>query len=419
MSQDVETAHLSSPSSHSRPASASTDSSSQSPLSLSWVERLVEIDTTSRVPNIGLIELVRDALAGLGIASTLTQDGRGQWANLFATIPARDGATNGGVVLSGHTDVVPVDGQAWDSDPFKPQVRDGRLYGRGTCDMKGFIGAALALVPEMQAAQLAKPIHLALSFDEEIGCAGAPYMIADLLRRGVKPEGCIVGEPTSMRPIVAHKGINAYRCCVRGHAAHSSLTPKGLNAIEYAARLICHIRDLADEMRRDGPFDEDYDVPFTTAQTSTIEGGNAINTVPAECRFGFEFRNLPTLDPEAVFARIERYAHETLLPQMRREHPNAAIEFTKIAAAPGLDASEQAAVTALVRALTANRETRKVAYGTEAGLFARAGVPSIVCGPGEIEQAHKPNEYLALSQLAACEAFLRKFIRSMSVDAQA
>lgn len=417
MSQDVETAHLSSPSSHSRPAS--TDSSSQSPLSLSWVERLVEIDTTSRVPNIGLIELVRDALAGLGIASTLTQDGRGQWANLFATIPARDGATNGGVVLSGHTDVVPVDGQAWDSDPFKPQVRDGRLYGRGTCDMKGFIGAALALVPEMQAAQLAKPIHLALSFDEEIGCAGAPYMIADLLRRGVKPEGCIVGEPTSMRPIVAHKGINAYRCCVRGHAAHSSLTPKGLNAIEYAARLICHIRDLADEMRRDGPFDEDYDVPFTTAQTSTIEGGNAINTVPAECRFGFEFRNLPTLDPEAVFARIERYAHETLLPQMRREHPNAAIEFTKIAAAPGLDASEQAAVTALVRALTANRETRKVAYGTEAGLFARAGVPSIVCGPGDIEQAHKPNEYLALSQLAACEAFLRKFIRSMSVDAQA
>ena len=417
MSQDVETAHLSSPSSHSRPAS--TDSSSQSPLSLSWVERLVEIDTTSRVPNIGLIELVRDALAGLGIASTLTQDGRGQWANLFATIPARDGATNGGVVLSGHTDVVPVDGQAWDSDPFKPQVRDGRLYGRGTCDMKGFIGAALALVPEMQAAQLAKPIHLALSFDEEIGCAGAPYMIADLLRRGVKPEGCIVGEPTSMRPIVAHKGINAYRCCVRGHAAHSSLTPKGLNAIEYAARLICHIRDLADEMRRDGPFDEDYDVPFTTAQTSTIEGGNAINTVPAECRFGFEFRNLPTLDPEAVFARIERYAHETLLPQMRREHPNAAIEFTRIAAAPGLDASEQAAVTALVRALTANRETRKVAYGTEAGLFARAGVPSIVCGPGDIEQAHKPNEYLALSQLAACEAFLRKFIRSMSVDAQA
>lgn len=417
MSQGVETAPPSPSSPLSSPASPMSLSSS--PLSLSWVERLVSIDTTSRVPNLGLIEMVRDALAALGIRSTLTHDNRGQWANLFATIPAHDGETNGGVVLSGHTDVVPVDGQAWDSDPFKPEVRDGRLYGRGTCDMKGFIGAALALVPQMQAARLAKPIHLALSFDEEIGCNGAPYMIEDLRQRGVKPEGCIVGEPTSMRPIVAHKGINAYRCCIRGHAAHSSLTPKGLNAIEYAARLICHIRDLADEMRREGPFDEFYDVPFTTAQTSTIEGGNAINTVPADCRFGFEFRNLPTLDPQTIFARIERYAHETLLPQMRREHPNASIEFTKIAAAPGLDASEQAAITELVRALTANRETRKVAYGTEAGLFARAGVPSIVCGPGDIEQAHKPNEYLELAQLAACEDFLGKFIRSMSVGAHA
>jgi len=419
MSQDVGTAPFSPSSSFSRPGSASPASPSQSPLSLPWVERLVSFDTTSRVPNIGLIETVRDALRAVGITSTLTHDDRGQWANLFATIPAHDGATNGGVVLSGHTDVVPVDGQAWDSDPFKPVVRDGRLYGRGTCDMKGFIGAALALVPEMQAVKLAKPIHLALSFDEEIGCNGAPYMIADLQKRGVAPEGCIVGEPTSMRPIVAHKGINAYRCCVRGHAAHSSLTPKGLNAIEYAARLICHIRDLADDMRRDGPFDEFYDVPFTTAQTSTIEGGNAINTVPAECRFGFEFRNLPTLDPAAIFARIERYAHETLLPQMRKEHPDAAIEFTKIASAPGLDASEQAAITALVRALTANRETRKVAYGTEAGLFARAGVPSVVCGPGDIEQAHKANEYVELAQLTACEDFLRKFIHSMSVGAHA
>jgi acetylornithine deacetylase len=419
MSHDVGTAQFSPPSSPLQSASAPSGPSSQSPLGLSWIERLVSIDTTSRVPNLGLIEMVRDHLAALGITSTLTHDHRGQWANLFATIPAHDGATDGGVVLSGHTDVVPVDGQAWDSDPFKPEVRDGRLYGRGSCDMKGFIGSALALVPEMQAAQLAKPIHLALSFDEEVGCTGAPYMIAELQQRGVKPEGCIVGEPTSMRPIVAHKGINAYRCCVRGHAAHSSLTPKGSNAIEYAARLICHIRDLADSMRRDGPFDEHYDVPFTTAQTSTIEGGNAINTVPAECRFAFEFRNLPTLDPDAIFARIERYALETLLPQMRREHPSAAIEFTKIAAAPGLDASEQAAITALVRALTANRETRKVAYGTEAGLFARAGVPSIVCGPGDIEQAHKPNEYVELAQLLACEDFLRKFIRSMSVGAQA
>ena len=420
MSQDAETAHRSSTSSPYSPASGPS-SASPLPISLPWVKRLVAIDTTSRVPNSELIELVCESLAARGISSLLTRDvrgERGEWANLFATIPAHDGTTQGGVVLSGHTDVVPVDGQQWDSDPFAPEVRDGRLYGRGTCDMKGFIGAALALVPEMQAAKLARPIHLAFSFDEEIGCAGAPLMIADLQKRGIKPDGCIVGEPTSMRPIVAHKGINAYRCCIRGQAAHSSLTPKGLNAIEYAARLICHIRDLADQMRRDGPFDTCYDVPFTTAQTSTIEGGNAINTVPAECRFAFEFRNLPTLDPASVFARIERYANETLLPQMRREHPNAAIEFTRIAAAPGLDATEQAAITELVHALTGDRNTRKVAYGTEAGLFALAGVPSVVCGPGDIEQAHKPNEYVELAQLEACESFLRKFIRSMSVDTQ-
>jgi acetylornithine deacetylase len=399
------------------PAAASPVASAV-PVSLPWVTRLVSMDTVSRRPNLGLIETVRDELRAQGIDSTLTHGRDGNWANLFATLPAHDGATNGGIVLSGHTDVVPVDGQKWDSDPFKPEVRDGLLYGRGTCDMKGFIGAALALVPEMQRAKLAKPLHLALSFDEEVGCAGAPLMIEELVKRGVKPEGCIVGEPTSMRPVVAHKGINAYQCCVRGHAAHSSLTPRGLNAIEYAARLICHIRDLADEFRAQGPFDELYDVPFTTSQTSTIEGGNAINTVPAECRFVFEFRNLPSLDPDAIFARIERYARETLLPKMRREHASAAIEFTKIAAAPGLDAAEQAAITQLVRTLTADQAQRKVAYGTEAGLFARAGIPSVVCGPGDIEQAHKANEFVALDQLVACESFLRKLIHGMSLEAQ-
>jgi acetylornithine deacetylase len=399
-------------------SSASSTSTASLPTSLDWVTRLVSIDTVSRNPNLGLIETVRDDLRARGIEATLTHGHDGQWANLFATIPAHDGSTNGGIVLSGHTDVVPVDGQKWDSDPFRPEIRDGLLYGRGTCDMKGFIGAALTLVPEIQQTKLAKPIHLALSFDEEVGCVGAPLMIEELMKRGVKPDGCIVGEPTSMRPIVAHKGINAYQCCVRGQAAHSSLTPRGLNAIEYAARLICHIRDIADQFREQGPFDELYDVPFTTAQTSTIEGGNAINTVPAECRFVFEFRNLPTLDPDAIFARIDQYARDTLLPKMRREHASAAIEFTKLAAAPGLEASEQAAITQLVRALTADRDRRKVAYGTEAGLFARAGIPSVVCGPGDIQQAHKANEFVALDQLSACEAFLRKLIRGMSVDAQ-
>jgi len=391
----------------------------EQPASLPWIKKLVSFDTVSRNPNMGLIETVRDELRAAGIDATLTTDRSGKWANLFATVPAHDGRTNGGIVLSGHTDVVPVDGQNWDSDPFKPEIRDGLLYGRGTCDMKGFIGAALSLLPKMQATKLARPIHFALSFDEEVGCVGAPLMIDDLQKRGVRPDGCIVGEPTSMRPIIAHKGINTYNCCVRGVAAHSSLTPHGLNAIEYAARLICFIRDVADEFRAQGPFDEQYDVPFTTAQTSTIKGGNAINTVPAICNFEFEFRNLPTLNPDLVFERIEKYARETLLPKMQKEHASAAIEFSKIASAPGLDASEQAAITQLVRALTENQEKRKVAYGTEAGLFALAGVPSIVCGPGNIEQAHKANEYVSLEQLAACEAFLGKFIHSMSVEAHA
>ncbi|HEY0462735.1 MAG TPA: acetylornithine deacetylase, partial [Polyangiaceae bacterium] len=322
------------------------------PGSLAWIKKLVSFDTVSRNPNMGLVETVRDALRALGIEATLTADPSGRWANLFATVPAHDGTTHGGIVLSGHTDVVPVDGQSWQSDPFQAIVRDGRLYGRGTCDMKGFIGTALSLLPKMQATMLARPLHFALSFDEEIGCAGAPLMIADLERRGIVIDGCIVGEPTGMRPVVAHKGINVYDCRLRGFAAHSSLTPQGTNAIEYAARLICFIRDLADELRTQGPFDELYDVPFSTAQTSTIQGGNAINTVPAECRFVFEFRNLPTLDPKVVLGRIENYARETLLPKMQKEYTSAAIEFSKIATAPGLDASEQAAITQLVRALT-------------------------------------------------------------------
>ena len=400
------------------PAVSDARAAAAEPDSLLWIKKLVSFDTVSRNPNMGLIETVRDELRGAGIEATLTTDPSGKWANLFATVPAHDGSTQGGIALSGHTDVVPVDGQSWHTDPFQPSVRDGRLYGRGTCDMKGFIGAALSMLPKMQATRLARPIHFALSFDEEIGCAGAPLMIADLIRRGVTLDGCIVGEPTGMRPVVAHKGINVYDCHLRGFATHSSLTPQGMNAIEYAARLICFIRDLADELRTQGPFDELYDVPFSTAQTSTIQGGNAINTVPADCSFVFEFRNLPMLDPQVVLARIEQYAFDSLLPKMQREYASAAIEFSKIATAPGLDATEQAAITQLVRELTQDQEKRKVAYGTEAGLFARAGVPSIVCGPGNIEQAHKANEYVALDQLNACEAFLSKLIQSQSVEAQ-
>jgi acetylornithine deacetylase len=383
---------------------------------LPWIEKLIKFDTTSRNSNLGLIETVRDYLADAGVKTVLTHHASGAKANLFATVPAFDGSLDGGIVLSGHTDVVPVDGQAWDSDPFTAAIRDGKLYARGSCDMKGFIGTALHLLPVMQQAKLVKPIHFALSFDEEVGCVGAPLMIEDLQKRGILPEGCIVGEPTSMRPVVAHKGINVYRCHVHGHAVHSSLTPQGVNAIEYAARMICFIRDLADKYRAEGPFDEAFNVPFTTAQTGIISGGIAVNTVPALCEFSFQVRNLPTVDSGAIIRQIESYARDVLMPRMQGENASANIKFSKIAVAPALDESEQDAVTSLVRALTNDTTKRKVAYGTEAGLFKAAGIPSVICGPGDIEQAHKANEFVALSQLRECEVFMRRFIKSMAPD---
>lgn len=379
-----------------------------------WLERLAAFDTTSRLSNLGLIETVRDALAARGLSPWLAASDDGAKANLFCTLPAQDGGTQGGIALSGHTDVVPVDGQDWGSDPFVLTDKgDGRLYARGACDMKGFIAAALALVPEFLAMPRARPLHLALSYDEEVGCVGAPRMLQQVQARGIRIDGCVVGEPTSMKPVVAHKGINLYRCRVHGRAAHSSLTPQGCNAIEYAARLICHIRDLADAQRTHGPFDALFDVPHTTLSTNHISGGIAVNTIPQQCDFLYEFRNLPSVAAGDLQAHIERYVQDELLPRMRREFAGARIDIDPVASAPGLQASEQAAITQLVRALTRDSQTRKVAYGTEAGLFQAIGIPTVVCGPGSIEQAHKPDEYVEIAQLEQCEAFLRQLGRSL------
>ncbi|AVO33909.1 acetylornithine deacetylase [Ottowia oryzae] len=378
-----------------------------------WLARLAAIDTTSRNSNLGLIETVRDDLRARGLDPWLSSNAEGTKANLFCTLPAQDGGTQGGIALSGHTDTVPVDGQNWTSDPFALTERDGRLYARGSCDMKGFIACAVALVPEFLATPRAKPLHLALSYDEEIACIGAPVMLADLQQRGVKVDGAIVGEPTSMQPVVAHKGLNAYRCRVHGKAAHSSLTPQGCNAIEHAAQLICAIREMAEQWRANGPFDQFYDVPYSTITTNLIGGGIAMNTIPQLCEFTYEFRNLPMLSPADIQGRIDAYIQTELLPRMQREFPGAAVEIENLAAAPGLDASEQAAITQLVRALTADKSVRKVAYGTEAGLFQGAGIPTVVCGPGSIEQAHKVDEFVAIDQLAQCEKFLRQVAASL------
>lgn len=379
-----------------------------------WLDTLVSHDTTSRNSNMSLIEEVRDGLATQGIKAELFRSPEGNKANLFATLPARDGSTQGGIVLSGHTDVVPVDGQQWDTNPFAVTERDGRLYARGSCDMKGFIAAGLALVPDFLGMQRNKPIHFALSYDEEVGCAGAPFMLDELKLRGVKFDGCVVGEPTSMQVVVAHKGINVYRCRVHGKAAHSSLTPKGSNAIEYAARLICRIRDIADHFKEHGPYDEFFDVPFTTMTTNQIQGGIAVNTIPELCEFVYEFRNLPGMSSDGIQAQVDAYVKNELLPCMQREFADARIDVVKGASAPAFEATEDEAITQLVRALTADQDKRKVGYATEAGLFQNIGIPTVVCGPGSIEQAHKPNEYVDIAQLEACERFLRKIGQSLA-----
>ena len=353
-----------------------------------WLETLVGFDTTSRNSNLALIETVRDWLRGQGVEAWLAHNPERTKANLFATLRA-DGNQQGGIVLSGHTDVVPVDGQDWGSDPFKLIEKDGLLYGRGSCDMKGFIAGSLALVPEFLAMPRKKPIHLAFSYDEEVGCAGAPYMLADLHERGIRP---------GLRGGRAHRhagggGAQGHQPVpLQGARQGGALVadPRGCNAIEYAARLICRIRDLADSFKANGPYDQFYDVPFSTMTTNQIRGGIAVNTIPELCEFTYEFRNLPGMRPDDIQAEVERYVREELLPRMQAEFDGARIEIETGAAAPALEASEQAAITQLVRALTEDRVTRKVAYGTEAGLFQGIGIPTVVCGPGPSNRPTSP-----------------------------
>jgi acetylornithine deacetylase len=269
------------------------------------------------------------------------------------------------------------------------------------------------MTPDFLAAPLRKPLHFALSYDEEVGCLGVRGLLADLARANIRPGGCIVGEPTSMQPVVANKGKRGYRCCVRGREAHSALTPQGVNAIEYAARLVVHVRHIADRMRQLETRDNRFDVPFTTLQTGVIRGGTASNIVPRDCELHFEFRYLPGVDPDALEREIRDYATQVLEPEMKRVDAAAGFEFELKSEIPALDTADAAAITALAQALSTNRTAAKVAYATEGGLFQRAGIPSIICGPGSIEQAHKPDEYIALEQVAMCEAFMDRLLEEM------
>ncbi|WP_281784825.1 acetylornithine deacetylase [Uruburuella suis] len=379
------------------------------------LSRLIAFDTTSRHSNLALIHDCADYLESLGLKPWLSHNADQSKANLFATIAAANGSTEGGLILSGHTDVVPTDGQTWQSDPYRADIREGRLYGRGSADMKGFIAAVLAAAPAMVQAELKRPLHIALSYDEEIGCLGAPVMIAELQKRGLTPEHCIVGEPTSMRMVVAHKGIHTFRCAVHGKAAHSSLTPQGVNAIEYAAKLIVFINELAGRLKARYDTDPDYDVPFSTLSVNTIAGGIAGNIVPQLCEFEFDYRNLPHMSPADITAPIEAHIREVLQPQMQAVDAACRIDMRHGENVPAMPEAEAALLHDLITQLVEDSSRLKVAYATEGGQFQQAGIATVICGPGNIEQAHKADEFVELSQLARCDAFLHKLIAAQSV----
>jgi acetylornithine deacetylase len=373
------------------------------------IRRLVGFDTVSRNSNRELIHFVRDYLADLGIDSELVPNSTGTKANLFATIGPADVP---GVVLSGHTDVVPVDGQDWSRDPFTVAEKDGKLFGRGTADMKSFLAVALALAPEMRKQPLSVPIHFAFSYDEEIGCVGVRGLLAKLRDMKVKPKACIVGEPTGMKVATGHKGKAALRCAVRGHACHSAMAPYGVNAVEIAAEIVAYLRAMARRLRSEGPFDQGFDPPFGTVHTGVIAGGTALNIVPADCSFDFEFRTLPG-QKTAVFTQEVKDFAAKFLPEMRAVAPGTGIGFEELSGFPGLETPDSAEVTALAKALTGDNASEKVSFGTEAGLYHEAGIPAVICGPGHIAQAHKPDEFVELDQVARCETFVRRLIERL------
>ena len=391
-------------------ANTTTPAAQPSTELMAMIERLIAFPTVSRDSNLGLIEWTRDYLAGLGVNSRLTYDASGKKANLFATL---GGGSRPGLVLSGHTDVVPVEGQAWDTDPFKATVVGDKLFGRGTADMKSYIATALVMAPRFLASNADAPLHIALSYDEEVGCIGVRSLIKDLAEIGLKTAGCIVGEPTLMQPIIAHKGSHRFRCCVTGREAHSSYTTQGVNSIEYAARIIVYIRQMADRLAQLETRDYAFTVPFSTMQTGTIKGGLASNIVPKDCEFQFESRTIPGASADRLYQEIQDFA-ATLLPEMRRIEPNAAIVFEAVASAPGMNMKESDDIVKLAAALSRNKPNGAVSYGTEGGLFQQAGIPTVICGPGDIEQAHRPNEFVSLAQIAQCEAFMLRLIDSES-----
>jgi acetylornithine deacetylase len=369
---------------------------------------LVGFDTVSDKSNLALVDHVEAYLAGHGITARRIIDDTGQKAALWVTIGPAD---RPGIVLSGHTDVVPVAGQSWSHDPFTLTERDGRLYGRGAADMKGFVATCLAMVPEMARAKLVAPIHLALSYDEEVGCVGVRPLLDEINKLKVKPLACFVGEPTLMQVAIGHKGKHALRAIVRGEACHSSLAPEGVNAVEFAAELIVEIRRRALQIAAGGARDPLYDMPFTTLLSSVVQGGTALNIVPDKCELQFEARGLGVHESREVTDGIVAWVRSDLEPAMRRGHPDCGVDFEEMVEYPALDMEASHPLATFAKTLAGRNSHIKVSYGTEAGLFvATANIPSVVIGPGAIAQAHKPDEFVEIAELERCAEMIEKLI---------
>lgn len=381
------------------------------PTSIEYLERLVAFPTVSRDSNLDLIGFIRAELAAQGIASTLVHNEDGRKANLWATIGPQDVP---GVVLSGHTDVVPVEGQAWTSDPFSLTTRNGNLHARGSADMKGFIACALAIAPRASKAPLKTPIHFAFSYDEEIGCVGVRRLLDLLKDAPVKPRLCIVGEPTMMQAVTAHKGKLGFRVTAHGLEAHSSLAPIGVNAIYMASDLIGAIRGIQKEIADHGVRDGDYEVAYTTLHVGKIHGGDVMNIVPNQCTFDFEIRYLPEEDEQAIAARIKAAA-EKIAIGYRGVFTDARFTFTDLQSYPAMNTPVDSEAVKFVHALTGGNSTGKITFGTEGGLFQQAlGTPAVVCGPGNIAVAHKPDEYVSLAQMAQCDKMMERLVEKLS-----
>ena len=372
--------------------------------SVEMLRKLVAFPTVSRDSNLALIHFIRDTLEPFGADIRLTYDDDKHKANLFATLGPRG---EPGIVLSGHTDVVPTEGQDWTTDPFHVVERDGRLHGRGTADMKGFIACVLVALPGYVKRGLKTPLHLAFSYDEEVGCIGVGRLISDLKRAGVRPRSCIVGEPTEMRPVIAHKGKKGYRCTVRGLAGHSAYAPHGVNAVEYAAEAVAFLKGIERRCMGKGPYDRGFDVAHTTIHTGVIHGGTALNVIPHECCFDFEFRHLPGDDPDRLLQELKDYLAQ-LEPEMRAVHAGAGFTIEPLSAIPVLDTGPESEIVALAQELAGSAEIGKVSFGTEASQFQQAGIPTVVCGPGSILEAHKPNEFVTVEQIERCDRFLER-----------